>query len=324
MVGPQAEGFDRVTTAPRPGPSSTGFPLSAARVPFPIEPSYEVKPDLQKLGNEPLLLEDANWNEWVADKARLLKQGGLVRTDSESAPDHLGHAIRAALAYFQRHLPNGPVDSRGHFPWLGGLVLDADDMPSQLAALSMSLQEDFALMRQTDSRGLRAIALSVAFPSGWDPGTKIGKSMLTIHEPVADNHRLQAATAAMSVAMAEKGPFVRYVWTLAGSNARARPVGVDDVSALTHAGQLWFRYERQVSVPLGESTSLFLIRVMHARFCEVVHDQRTHSNLVAALNSMSEQMLRYKNLHHAKRLVSAWARAASAPHVLESGHSRGE
>lgn len=324
MVGPQAEGFDRVITAPRPGPSSTGFPLSAARVPFPIERSYEVKPDLQKLGNEPLLLEDASWNEWVADKARLLMLGRLMRTDSECSPDHLSYAVRAALGYFQRHLPNGPVDSAGYFAWLGGLVLSADDTLGQLAGLSMSLQEDFALMRQTDSRGLRAIALSVAFPSGWEPDTKIGKSMSVIHEPVADNHRLQAATAAMSIAMAEKGPFVRYVWTLAGSNARARPVGVDDTSALTHAEQLWFRYERQVSVPLGDSTSLFLIRVMHAPFYEVIYDQTTHSNLLAALNSMSEQMLRYKNLHHAKRLVSAWAGAPLAQHVLESNHSRGE
>ena len=77
-------------------------------------------------------------------------------------------------------------------------------------------------------------------------------------------------------------------------------------------------------MPLGDSTSLFLIRVMHAPFYEVIYDQTTHSNLLAALNSMSEQMLRYKNLHHAKRLVSAWAGAPLAQHVLESSHSRGE
>ncbi len=303
MVWAHAEGINRVLKAPRPGPVSTGFCLSAARVPFPIERAYEVKPDLQKLGNAPLLLEDAQWSDWVAEKSHLLLQGSLVRTDAESVPQHLGRATRAAIGYFQRQLPNGPVDSAGRFPWLGGLVLDVDDSQSQLAALSMSLQEDFALMRQTDSRGLRAIALSAAFPSGWNPDAKIGKSMLAIHEPVADNHRLQAATAAMSIAMTEKGPFVRYVWTLAGSNARARPVGVDDLSALNNAEQLWFRYERQVSVPLGDSTSLFLIRVMHASFRAVIDSQTAYSNLVSALNSMSEEMLRYKNLHHAKRLV---------------------
>jgi hypothetical protein len=42
---------------------------------------------------------------------------------------------------------------------------------------------------------------------------------------------------------------------------------------------------------------------MHAPFCAVIDSQTAYSNLVSALNSMSQEMLRYKNLHYAKQLV---------------------
>jgi CO/xanthine dehydrogenase FAD-binding subunit len=127
--------------------------------------------------------------------------------------------------------------------------------------------------------------------------------MTELHQPVADNESLQKAMPAISQAMTEKGPFVRTVWTLAGSASRARPPGKDDTALLTRADQLWFRHERQLTLPLGGGACLFLIRVMLAPYRAVIREAKDYARLMAALNSMSDAVVAYKNLAHARALV---------------------
>ncbi len=176
-----------------------------------------------------------------------------------------------------------------------------------LAVLALSLQEDLALMANTP-RGLVAEALSVAFASGWDPAHKIGRPLFEIHAPVAEGDALRAASDNLARAMVRKGPFLRYVWTIADSDALARPPAQRVVAARPDA--LWFRCERQVTLPLAAlDRSLFLIRVFVAPLAEVAGDAVRRALLASALASMSDEVVRYKGLESVREvLTAAWGR----------------
>ncbi|MGA1694707.1 MAG: heme-dependent oxidative N-demethylase subunit alpha family protein [Burkholderiaceae bacterium] len=287
--------------APILGPESTRWPTHASAPGPVIEVPHRIRPDLLKLGDAPILLEDSEWSEWVEDKRARLERNVLVSIQPDLEPSAVAQLAASVRQYFQRVLPDGPIDTNGRFPWLGGF--EAPDEITFFNALSLSLQEDFAVMLNTSEQGLKSVILSVSFPSGWVPGERLGQSMTELHQPVADNGSLQKAMPAVSQAMTEKGPFMRTVWTLAGSAARARPPGTDDTALLTRADQLWFRHERQLTLPLGGGACLFLIRVMLAPYRSVIREAQDYARLMAALNSMSDAVVAYKNLAHASALV---------------------
>ncbi len=163
-----------------------------------------------------------------------------------------------------------------------------------LAALALSLQEDLVLMAFT-GEGFVSEAMSVVFPSGWDPAEKIGRPLFQIHAPVADGDALRAASDNLARAMVEKGPYVRYVWTIADSDALARMPG--HANAGVRPEEMFFRCERQVTLPLASHRrSLFLIRVFVAPLTEVANEPARRELLVRVLESMPDEVLRYKGL----------------------------
>ena len=125
-----------------------------------------------------------------------------------------------------------------------------------LTALAMSLQEDLVLMERTADGAVRAALLHVSFPSAWDPGAKLGQDLVALHAPVADNAALQAAAGRLGNALVEKGPFVRWVWTVTtDSRWRAWPPSsagsrYDPGSGNADGASrpdLYFRVERQTT-----------------------------------------------------------------------------
>ena len=267
--------------------------------PFPVEESFQVKPDLAKLGSEPLWMEDRDWPRWTAKKRQLMAQGccpifagGLTERDWAA----LQQAVIQALAS-----PSGPINTRGGLAWLGGF--EPRSAVEFFQALTLSLQEDFVVMRPGMDGHLRASLLSVAFPSGWRPEKKLGQSMFEIHTPVAENQALQRSARALSEAMQCKGPFVRYVWTLSGSGALSRDPAEDSFANISKAEQLWFRCERQITVPLFEQGSLFLIRVFVEPLHETLAAPGRRDRLMQSLASMSDAVLAYKGITRARELL---------------------
>ena len=51
--------------------------------------------------------------------------------------------------------------------------------------ITLSLEEDFALMYKGNME-----IVSVCFPSGWTPVSKLGENLMSIHNPIADNEQL--------------------------------------------------------------------------------------------------------------------------------------
>lgn len=207
-------------------------------------------------------------------------------------------AIRAVLS---QRIPNGPVAKDGGFPWLGGVRPDSPLAFFQ--ALTISIQEDFAVMAADPMVGLRAAILSVCFPSGWNPAQKLGQSLHTIHGPVADNTALQRATPSMAHAMQAKGPFLRFVWTLAGDARLSRMPGDDTLCRASSIDDLWFRCERQITVPLNGIGCLFLIRVFVAPYRQVVNTGERRARMMNALRAMSPAMIEYKNIARAIEVI---------------------
>jgi hypothetical protein len=281
----------------------------------------------------------------------------LVHVDSRADPQRLLAAFADALATLARAHPDrvlagaDAIPSRFALPE-AGLAIDLRDgevdapqaiaeplaarlrgLPAVarvLAAIALAVQEDLVLMgwpgagprgdpsSAEAAAGLRMLAASVVFPSGWDPGERIGQPLRSLHAPVADGERLRLASLALSHAMTGKGPFVRHVWTLAPDGALARrPGAVAPAGGATPAGpadlaDLWYRCERQVTVPLpAAGASLFLIRVFVAPLLAVAADARRRARLVESLASMSEAVIAYKQLGGAReRVLRAWGRAS--------------
>ncbi len=275
-----------------PGPRATGFSLAARDCPFPVTPAYEVRADLQKLGAAPLLVEDADWAQWIAQKQA--RQAQAVQRWPGLDDRRLEEFSTRVAAAMRDRVPDGPVAADGSLPWAG---LPAGLAPPEfLVGLALSLQEDLVLMADDGSGELVAQWLAVSFPSGWRPADKVGQSMFRIHAPVADNARLQQSARGLAQAMATKGPFLRHVWTLAGSASLHKDPEGDAFAGVHSLDDLWFRCERQVTVPLGGDASLFLIRVFVAPLAEVTAMPGRLDLLTRSLGSMSAAMLAYKGL----------------------------
>ena len=161
-----------------------------------------------------------------------------------------------------------------------------------LEELTLEIEEDFAVMH----KGKMELA-SVCFPSGWIPTNKLGKNLSTIHKPVADNDQLIKSSKKLSEYMCKQS-IRRWVWTITTYPELSNFPGFEKpkVSKLEN---LYFRVETQTSVPLNDETSLFLIKV------EVVPLSKIWNiKILESINSMSENVLNYKDLLQIKKLLN--------------------
>jgi dimethylamine monooxygenase subunit A len=166
----------------------------------------------------------------------------------------------------------------------------------RLEAIALHVQEDLAILGAgEDDLGI-ALGLDVRFPSGWHPERLAAADFSAIHAPVPGFADQRAASQSMVRAMVDRGPYVRFVWTLSAdphldhhpeSGLRARWPG---------AQEGWLRVERQVTVPLGPEvrTSVFLIRTYLYPLRELTRDERTI--IGQALDAMSDEVRTYKSL----------------------------
>ncbi len=310
-----------------------GAPFDA----FPVEAPFQVRPDLLKLlPADDWLRVDREWSPMLAAKLAVHASGEDRNVAVGSRGDE--RATRARIAAITRAVDRLAASAAGRRLGIareGGRLrfgaagyqasimdtrvrveaarddsvaalraLQPEDQEVEggalrlLGALALSVQEDLVLMEQGADEAVRAALLQVAFPSAWDPATKVGQDLLGLHAPVADNAQLQAAAARLATALVSKGPFVRWVWTVtADPRWRAWPPLQPPAHPPDMAdAPLHFRLERQTTMPLGEGYGLFLIRVQVRPLEEVLSQPGRLALLQASLRSMSDAMVRYKNL----------------------------
>ena len=147
---------------------------------------------------------------------------------------------------------------------LPGVLPDpgTEDAGSFYAAVAALVQEDFVVIRRdAEDATEAAIAVVVSFPSGWRPERILGASFREIHGPVPGFADDPVQTRAMAASMIERGPYVRFVWTITADDHLDHHADEGRREPWSEASRGWLRVERQVTVPFpAPEASLFLIR----------------------------------------------------------------
>ena len=163
-----------------------------------------------------------------------------------------------------------------------------------LKDLSLLIEEDIAVMHKGKLEGI-----SFCFPSGWTPSKAIGEDFIFLHNPVADNDLLIKSGEKLTKYM-YKNTIRRWVWNITTISELSNHPKVSR-PLFNSIKDLYFRVETQVSTPLDEETNLFLVSV------EVVElEQVWDEKILKSLNSMSENVLEYKQLTSIKNYLNSF------------------
>jgi len=168
--------------------------------------------------------------------------------------------------------------------------------------LALYLEEDIAIMHNG-----QLAAICFCFPSSWIPSTRIGFSLTDIHEPVADGERLRQMSQRIAETMADcgQGSFRRHVWTIANSGELSQHPNRKSQHQPATIDELYFRVETQTTAPLGDGvSSLFFVKVDTCPLQELWTDIEKQRILLDSINSMTDTVLTYKNLHHIKEILN--------------------
>ena len=166
------------------------------------------------------------------------------------------------------------------------------DKGLSLNDITTKFEEDFAIMYKGKME-----VVSVCFPSGWIPKEKLGKNLSDIHEPVADNEQLLKASDKLTDYMTKQS-IKRWVWTITTSNELSNFPNYEKPE-LTSFANLFFRVETQTTAPVDGETSLFFIKVDVLPLAQV-----WDKKILDSINSMSENVLKYKGLKQIKELLN--------------------
>lgn len=183
--------------------------------------------------------------------------------------------------------------------------------------LETAFEEDLAIL---DGDTGTLPWLCVCVPSHWAPEDKLGLDFTALHEPVADNAALLAASRHL-VQLATGGEcWERFVWTVSPSPRydqhprRHARTPWPQVPADEYGLHCWLRAERQTFFPVGRGTrqAVFTIRVMLQPLDQAVDSPEKARRLHASISSMSEAVLAYKGLAPARDPLLAWLAARGA------------
>ena len=188
--------------------------------------------------------------------------------------------------------------------------------------VALTFQEDLVLVKadvndpQDASKNDCADCFLVTMPTHWDPREKLGLDFSSIHRPVAHRRILEKAHANLIKAMINQGPFFRYNWSLTSVNQLSLnpnllKSGAHSLADSQLAGQgslidrLYFRVERQTISSFPKlSRCIFGIRIYQQPLAKVVTSESKRMILADAIDSMSEEVLRYRSMQaFAERLV---------------------
>jgi hypothetical protein len=229
-------------------------------------------------------LRDDQHARYHAAKRRVPRdRHGLIGDDASASA-----ARQAALGWLRQTLAQEE-------PELLELA-DADpDARNGFEAIARAVQEDLAVLASGDDDTGRTVLLDVRFPSGWRPERLVGASFTGLHAPVPGFVDSAAAARSMVRAMIERGPYVRFVWTLCADDQLDHHPDAHQKLPWHDARALWLRVERQITVPLPAARAgLFLIRTFVYPVGTLRAPERT--TLLAALDAMPDEVRTYKGL----------------------------
>jgi len=279
---------------------------------FPVEATpLTMSPRLQPLGtdfgNGPAdhlyFQVDREYEAYRAQKHRIAadQTPGAFGTREESEAQTLAHA--AALAWAETTVAS-------EHPSIRATLSSTDSTPRRWQRLALALQEDLVLLHRDAVGHDRVLAFHVSFPSDWRPEAILGANFQKVHAAVPGFAEQPETARSLVRAMLERGPFVRFVWTLCtDSHLDHHPARHPRSRFTPDTRPGWLRVERQVTIPLpAVQASVFLIRTYLTPFTALSDDER--DTLSRAVTAMPEDVRRYKQLDPAR--VEPALRAAAA------------
>ena len=241
-------------------------------VPFPVEIPFAMRPNMRPWqAGERIVIQDHLFDSYIEEKKRYY---GIAYGNNPQL-DLLKRAVKSLQSYDP------------HFDF----NVDEDGPAYNL---TMSLQEDWVLFAPNKQGKLSAQILSVHLPSGWYPQEKAGMTFAEIHDPIADNDLIMKAADHIASAICNKGPFIRHVWAISNTGNLSRRPDLIPERVDNDIDQMWFRCERQTTIPVGGQASLFLIRVYVIPLKEIFEDDFRTKMVVDSINSMSDAVIEYK------------------------------
>ena len=175
------------------------------------------------------------------------------------------------------------------------LLVDCDNIQQ----LGLAIEDDVVIMHNG-----KLEACFVAFPSSWNAGEKMGKSLAELHEPIADNEALVRASDGIMRAMTGGQSYHRYTWGISslGGYSNHPLYEKPDFDSLD---DLTFRVEHERTVTVTkDTTAAFLIHVDTYPLEDVL--KWDYGLIKGAVDSMSASVLEYKNLKKVKELLSEY------------------
>lgn len=215
------------------------------------------------------------------------------RMDVSEAAAHTPTALRPLAARAQAQLRRFPDATRA------------------LDALRLAVSEDLVvLLRETAATsgnrvpsGGRTAYILVAAPSGWDPAARANADFATLHMPVPNAGALVSAASAISDAMIQRGPFVRYVWGFSALDTLSHHPRRHPAAPLQglHPQDWFLRVERQTTMPMpAHDAAMFAIRVYVQPLAQALREPGRAARVQAAVASMDPAVLAYKGLTSAR------------------------
>jgi len=170
---------------------------------------------------------------------------------------------------------------------------------NDIKQLGLAIEDDVVIMHKG-----KLEACFVAFPSSWNAGEKVGKTLAELHEPIADNEALVRASDGIMRAMTSGQSYHRYTWGISSLDGYSNHP-LYEKPEFDSLDDLTFRVEHERTMTVTEgTTAVFLIHVDIYPLKEVL---KTDFGLIkGAIDSMSESVLEYKNLFKVKELMNEY------------------
>ena len=178
-------------------------------------------------------------------------------------------------------------------------AMNIDPCFNDIIEMGLEIPDDVIIMHKG-----KVEAAFVAMASNWDPRTVQGKTLAEVHQPVADNEMLLRASDGIWRSMTSGKSFHRHVWgisplkKLSNHPRHKKP-------EFKNLDDLYFRVEHERTLTVDEDTAAFFIDVEVMPLSTVFHLKNEYRNIIKeSINSMSENILAYKNLEHVKELIN--------------------
>ena len=180
-------------------------------------------------------------------------------------------------------------------------AMNIDPCFNDIIEMGLEIPDDVIIMHKG-----KVEAAFVAMASNWDPRTVQGKTLAEVHQPVADNEMLVRASDGIWRSMTSGKSFHRHVWGISPLKSLSNhPRHWPETFEVKSLDDLYFRIEHERTLTVDEDTAAFFIDVEVMPLSTVFHLKNEYRDILKdSINSMSENILAYKNLERVKELIN--------------------